>query len=121
MGRKVDECSQLVTSNYYFDYRLQDLGLARKYVGYYYLIDILDVLINSGKKVRCFSREIYPDIAVKYNCGECTIERDIRNCINKYWETPARENLEYFWRKDKKPSCKEFVFALKNYMLFWIA
>ena len=121
MGRKVEEYSQLVIDNYYFDYRLRDLGLPRKYVGYYYIIDILDVLINSGKPVCCFSREIYPSIADKYRCGECTIERDIRNCIDKYWDTVDREKLRYFLHKDKKPSCKEFVFALKNFILFSIA
>lgn len=121
MGKRVDECSKLIVGNYYFDYRLRDIGVPRKYIGYYYIIDILDLLINSGKTYRCFSREIYPYIAEKYNCGESTIERDIRNCIDKYWESEARQNFSYFWRKDKKPSCKEFIFTLKSYIMYSIA
>ena len=121
MGRRVDECSKLIVGNYYFDYRLRDIGVPRKYVGYYYIIDILDLLINSGKDFKCFSREIYPYIAEKYQCGVSTIERDIRNCIDKYWETDDRCNLRFFWHKDEKPTCKEFIFALKHYIMFSIA
>ncbi len=119
MGRKMDECSKLMTHSYFYDYKLQKLGLRKDLVGYYYLVEILTILINENRTVRSFSKEIYPSIASRYNRNDCTVERDIRHCINNQWNK-IKDKLKDFWDKPSQPTCRKFIFVLKNYIMSFL-
>lgn len=104
-----------IKGKFLFTKKLNDLGISSKYIGYFYLIDILDLLINEEKIVKSFSKQIYPIIAEKFNKTSCTIERNIRNLIDKNWNKSVQFELlgtEF----DARPTCCEFIFLVKNYI-----
>lgn len=121
MGIKIQKYSRLVNTNYYFSKRMHNLGIPKQYTAYYYLMDIMDLLINQNKSVKSFSREVYPEIAIKYNKTDCTVERDIRSVINVFWEKSLKNSLSDFWHYERKPRCREFIYLVKNYLIMDIA
>lgn len=105
-----------IAKKQYFVKHMDYLGLSKKYMGYYQMADILHLMINENLHVVSFSRQVYPIIAMLYNKSEATIERNIRNLIDKCWEK-AKEKLSSFWVKKEKPSCCEFIHLIKNYIV----
>lgn len=118
MGRKIDECAEKMSKNFFIEYKLLKIGFRNDKIGYYYLIDILDILINEGRIVHNFSKEIYPEIASKYNRNICTIERDIRSYINALWDIVLKDKLADFWMDSARPTCRQFIFLLKTYIMW---
>ena len=121
MCKKYDRYGKLIQGNKYFISQLNYLGFRKNYTGYYYLVDILDILINQGARVKSFSRQVYPIIAEKYNKSECTIERNIRNLIDKNWTEKTQKKLKDVWNKPTKPACRDFIIMIKTYILSQIA
>ncbi len=112
---------EVINSNLFIDKVLEGLGVDKSYIGYYFLLDIMNLLINHGMSVRSFSREVYPIIADKYNKNAISVERDIRNFIDKNWRDKMRSELVQFWSSQDKPTCCKFIFMLKSYILTKIA
>lgn len=75
------------------------------------------MFLNRVSFVKSFSKDVYPQVAKKYGKTPCTVERDIRKFIEKFWDCSFKARLEKFWQEEKQPSCKEFIFILKNYLL----
>lgn len=117
MSKKTEEYEEKVCKNYFLIKRMGDLGITNDYIGYYYLVDIMNLLINEAKTFRSFSKELYPYLAEKYNKNLCTIERNIRNLRDKRWDKGLKLKLSKFWDKDKKPSCSKFIYLIKNFVL----
>lgn len=57
--KKTIKYEDIVVHNYYVMGKMRELGITEQYTGYYFLVDILDQLINESKVVRSFSREVY--------------------------------------------------------------
>ena len=112
---------EICTKNYYLRKKFNDLGITKKYTGYYFLLDILDEIINKSRTIKSFSKEIYPELAVKYDKNDCSIERDIRNVIDRLWDDVLKEKLEFLWLNDARPTCCEFIYLIRNYVLVDIA
>ena len=110
--------ADLVKNNYFLIKKFTELGIPYKYNGFYFLIDVVDAVLCEDKKIVSFSREIYPQVAQKYGKNDCSIERDIRNIINLYWDKTLKDKLYKFWDGDGKPTCCEFYGILKRYILF---
>lgn len=117
MSKKAEKCGSCLTANYYIYKKLEGLGLKKTYIAFYYLHDILNMLINQNMVVKSFSREVYPIIAVQYSKKPCTIERDIRNVINSFWDKQLKNKLNNFWVEDSPPTCHKFIYILKNYII----
>lgn len=117
MCKKYDRYGQLIQGNKYFINQLNELGIKQNFTGYYYAIDILDILINQGVRSKSFSKYIYPQVAKKYNKSECTIERNIRNLIDKNWNEELKAKLNCRFNDGEKPSCKELIFMIKDYIM----
>ena len=107
----------LLPNDYLFIKRVQEMGITPKYMGFYYIIEILDLLINESVLVRSFSKQVYPMLAKKYNKKECTIERNIRSVIDKLWQNKLKEKLMFLWLRETQPTCCEFIYILKNYIM----
>ncbi len=101
----------------FFQTRLNSLGIEKKYTGYYYLVELMDILINENKRIRSFSKEVYPRIAEKYSTTPWTIERNIRSVIDKSWSLDLMQKLNYYRPENDKPTCREFVYLIKNYII----
>lgn len=118
MGIKADKYRSFLKQHYYFNRKIGELGVTIDFIGFYYLGDIMEILINQGEKVRSFSKQVYPILAQKYNKKECTIERDIRNVINTFWEKSLKEKLNKYWKGEReKPCCQELIYMIKQYIM----
>lgn len=117
MGLKEEKYGIRAQSHLYFAKKLNTLGIGKAYMGYYYLIDIMDILINKNQPIKSFSGQVYPVVAEIYGKGSCTIERDIRDIINSLWSIKLKDELTMFWDKERKPRCCEFIYILKNYII----
>ena len=107
----------MISDKVYFSKQLDYLGISRNYTGYFMLVDILSIIIGRDERVESFSSEIYPIVAKKYNKSECTIERNIRNLIDKCWSEEMMKQLNVFNPMMIKPTCRDFIFYVKNFIV----
>lgn len=105
-----------IENKIYFVKQLDDLGIKKKYLGYYLLIELMEILINQEKRIKSFSKQVYPIIAKKYGKTPCTIERNIRSLIEKSWSVELMGKLNVYYIESKRPTCREFVYLVKNYI-----
>lgn len=117
MSAKELRYSNNIANNLFFVKQLDSLCLDRRYMGYYMLIDILHVMINEGKVITSFSKQLYPYVAKKYDKTECTVERNIRSLIEKNWTVELMIKLNLMLPNGKKPKCQDFIYAVKNYIV----
>ena len=106
-----------IANKVFFVKVLDELGIDKKYLGYYLLIELMEILINHEKRIKSFSSEVYPIIAVKYGKTSCTIERNIRSLISKCWNIDMMEKLNTYYPDGKNPSCQAFIYLVKNYIM----
>ena len=117
MGKKSARFGAVVSLNYYISKKLKSMGITGDYLAFYFLHDILELLINDGISVKSFSREVFPRLAAKYGVEACTIERDIRNLIKSLWEKSLKGKLKDYWHSEKHPTCIQFIYLVKSYIL----
>ncbi len=91
------------------------LGFSAKHTGYSYLLEIMKHIVSENGVIGSLYRDVYPAIAIKFKTRLVNVERNIRNAIDKAWES-AGENV---WKKElgdspnfKKPSNREFICML---------
>lgn len=116
MSPKEIKYGKNIEGNIYFVKQLDNLGISRKYTGFYLMVELMNVLINEDRKISSFSKQIYPQIAEKYGKTTCTIERNIRNLISRCWNISMMEKLGTYVPESKRPTCRTFVFLVKNYI-----
>ena len=117
MNTKEIRYGQNIENKIYFVKKLDELGIERKYTGYYLLVELMEILINQNLKVVSFSKQVYPIIANKFGKTSCTIERNIRSLIKNSWCEELMIKLNVYYVGVKKPTCREFIFLVKNYIL----
>ena len=116
MNTKEEKYYKVVSCNLFFINALDKIGLKNNYIGYYYLIEIINLLINENIKSSSFYKNIYPSVAVKFNKTSCTVERNIRVLIDNCWTEELKYNLNCRYMC-KKPTCCKFINLIKNYIL----
>lgn len=107
MHTKEKRFGSLVNKSIYFANRLNEIGLSNKYTGYYYLIKILDIVVNGEIKVKSYSRQVYPSVALSFNTSVCTIERNIRSLIKNCWSDEIAKRLRF--KNVKRPTCCRLI------------
>ena len=60
---------------------LINLGISPNTKGYHYLRDIILICVTSSEHITTFSKNLYAQLAEKYNTSECSIERADRHTI----------------------------------------
>lgn len=108
---------KLVADKVFFIKKLDSLGLDKTYTGYFMLVDIMDLLINKNMDSVSFSKDIYPIIAKIYNKKVGTVERNIRNLIDKCWSISLMDKLKFYLPEGQKPTCKDFIFRVKHFII----
>ena len=116
MNSKEKRYYGVISCNLFFIKALDSIGLKNSYVGYYYLIEILNLLINEKVPACSFYKNVYPVIAIKFNKSACTVERNIRVLIDNCWDDKLKRVLNCKFIS-KKPSCCKFINYVKNYIL----
>lgn len=92
---------------------LDNVGISPKAIGYKYLIDAIQLVINNPMPNLC------TDIAKKYNKSDASVERAMQNAINKAWRTADIEDLlkHYTARINTDrgvPTITEFIYYFAN-------
>ena len=104
-----------IAGKIFFMKQFDALGIQKRYLGYYMLIEIMEVLINKDSKIVSFSKQVYPIIAQKFSKKICTVERNIRNLIDRCWNENIIQKLNIKNTK-VKPSCLDFVYMIKDFI-----
>lgn len=118
---KQERLGDKIKGNKFFIMILKKLGIDDKYTGYYYLVQILEIVINYGVKSNSFYKEIYPEVGRFFNTADWTIERNIRHLLHKTWDGEMAHKLKDFWKSEKKPTCRKFIFVLRDYIMSFIS
>lgn len=80
---------------------LLEQGMLPSYKGFWYLHDIIKIIIKRKNKVESLSKCIYPVIAKKYKTTWRIVERDVRS---------LRDSCDN--EKLKNMSCNEFIYYI---------
>lgn len=70
---------------------LRDVGVPMNLLGYYYAKDAIIRVVNNESYLRAVTKELYPDIARKFETTPTRAERAIRHAIEVAW---SRGNIE---------------------------
>lgn len=97
---------------------LRKLGLADSYCGERFLYQALEIMREEPTRLCCISKQIYPEIAKRYNTNVVCVERNLRTFVSKLWETGHYEYLEELAGRKlkKKPSNGEFLDIMSMYL-----
>ena len=94
------------------------MGVTSKYKGYYYVAEAIAMAMEAQYEPMNVTKDIYPDIAAKYQSTSNNVEHDIRTVVNVCWETNKSEmeriagySLTY------KPTNSEFIDMLAYYIM----
>ena len=96
---------------------IRKLGITSKYKGYYFVAEAINMVMKEQNEPMNITKEIYPDLAKKFNSTPTNIEHDIRTVVNVCWETNksgmdkiAGHFLQY------TPTNSEFIDMLAYYL-----
>ena len=116
MSNKERKYSNILNDYIFFAKQLDNLGFSRRYLGYYMILEIINILVNENVRVVSFTKQVYPLVASRFQKSCCTIERNIRSLIDKSWNMDLMVRLNRYFPEDKKPSCRDFLFMIKNHI-----
>ena len=93
---------------------LDNLSFRPKLIGVKYITDLIYELYTNSSISHGKCNDTYNKLAIKYNTTSCSIEKSIRFCILRAYETCQNKSLFYNISKtEKAPSIKEVA----NYIL----
>ena len=96
---------------------LENLGITRKYRGYYFLSDAVEIVNLKEAALLNVGKYIYSPISIKYNCNSRTIERNIRTVILKAWKNNKYQMENIMGVKlTSPPTVTEFIDGLAYYV-----
>lgn len=73
---------------------LHNLGIPSHIRGYQYIRDGILMIYNNDKYVNFITKEIYPELALKYDTTPSRVERAIRHAIEISWERGDMDLME---------------------------
>lgn len=96
---------------------LKNLGITRKYKGFYYLSDAVEIVNLNETALLNVGKQIYSPISIKYNCNSRTIERNIRTVILNAWKDNKYQIENIMGVKlTSTPTVTEFIDGLAYYV-----
>lgn len=93
---------------------MHDIGIPAHVKGHQYLRDAIICVIKDNEALIGVTKQLYPDIAKKYNTTATRVERSIRHAIEMAWDRGKVETLQnvfgYTINVDRgKPTNSEFI------------
>ena len=70
---------------------LTDLGIYSKTKGFFFLIEAIEIYINSNEEQLKITENVYPTIAEKFRTTPSNVERSIRYTISELYKSPATD------------------------------
>ena len=96
---------------------LENLGITRKYKGFYYLSDAVEIVNLNETTLLNVGKQIYSPISLKYSCNSRTIERNIRTVILNAWKNNKYQIENIMGVKlTSPPTVTEFIDGLAYYV-----
>lgn len=96
---------------------LHELRISANLSGYKYLIQAIKRVYEDGDYVGTFTKELYPEIAKKFQTLPNRVERAIRHAIESSY---SRNYFHPFYQvsyKDKKPTNSQFIFEIADQLM----
>ena len=98
---------------------LHELGMPAHIKGYQYIRDGIVMVYNNPDIIGGITKELYPDVAVKYNTTVSRVERAIRHAIEVSWNRGNWDLMEEIFGHsvdiDKaKPTNSEFIVTIAD-------
>lgn len=98
---------------------LHELGMPSHIKGYQYIRDGIMMIYNNPEIIGGITKELYPDVASKYNTTVSRVERAIRHAIEVSWNRGNWELMEEIFGHsvdiDKaKPTNSEFIVTIAD-------
>lgn len=128
--RIIECCEETSTSNKSFDIQhnnlqlsitkiLHELGIPSHIKGYQYIRESITLLYNKPEIIGGITKELYPEIATKFNTTVSRVERAIRHAIEVSWNRGDWNLMEEIFGHsvdiDKaKPTNSEFVVTVAD-------
>ena len=100
---------------------LHDLGIPSHIRGYLYIRDSIKLMYMTPDMIGGITKEIYPEIAKKYNATPSRVERAIRHAIEISWNRGDYEVMDQIFGHsvdyDKaKPTNSEFIATIADHI-----
>lgn len=98
---------------------LHELGMPAHIKGYQYIRDGIMMIYNNPEMIGGITKELYPDVAIKYNTTVSRVERAIRHAIEVSWNRGNWDFMEEIFGHsvdiDKaKPTNSEFIVTVAD-------
>lgn len=112
------------TDNYISDI-LRKIGIPIKMVGYKYLKEAITVAIDDPESLMSVTKNIYPQVALKYGTSAGNVERNIRYVIESAWSKIEereldKDMLEIAGDTSKKPTNSVFILSCSEWIKYHI-
>lgn len=93
---------------------LHSLGIPSHIKGYAYIRDSIDLMYNNPSMIGAITKELYPEIADKYDTTTSRVERAIRHAIEVSWSRGDYDLMESLFGHSvdydrAKPTNSEFI------------
>ena len=100
---------------------LHELGVRSHIKGYYYIREGITIVYEKPNILGCITKELYPEIAKKFDSTVSCVERDIRHAIEVGWNRGNWNLMEDIFGHsidiDKaKPTNSEFIITIADKM-----
>ena len=98
---------------------LHSLGIPSHIKGYLYIRDSIDLMYNNPSMIGAITKELYPEIAEKYDTTSSRVERAIRHAIEVSWNRGDYDVMESLFGNSvdydrAKPTNSEFIATLAD-------
>jgi two-component system response regulator (stage 0 sporulation protein A) len=98
---------------------LHELGVPSHISGYCYMKEGITMLYNNPKMMSCITKELYPQIAIKYETTPSRVECAIRHAIEKSWNRGNINLIEEMFgysidAEKSKPTNSEFIITIAD-------
>ena len=113
MGLSSKDLKQAITT------LLHSLGIPSHIKGYMYIRDGIDLMYNKPSMIGAITKELYPEIADKYDTTTSRVERAIRHAIEVSWTRGDYELMENIFGHSvdydrAKPTNSEFIATIAD-------
>jgi sporulation transcription factor Spo0A len=98
---------------------MHQIGIPAHVKGYQYIREAILMVIEDVSLLGAVTKELYPEIAKKYNTGPSRVERGIRHAIELAWERGQIDTLKRIFGYSmnvelQKPTNSEFIALLAD-------
>ena len=98
---------------------LHELGIPSHIKGYQYIREGISIIYTAPQKIGGITKELYPEIAIKYNTTNSRVERAIRHAIEVSWNRGNWDLMEEIFGHSvdidrAKPTNSEFIVTIAD-------